>query len=373
MNEVIKAIELCKWAPSGGNTQPWHIAVEELTNKSLKIVLSLSKDCEKNDLLMEAHGYGALYSLGTLSHTIKMVLLCLGWENRKDEFVFSNSAYKCQSILSFINNRQRTHNLGEIEGILKNRRSNRSPYSTEEIDHKTKTELSSILRKYPELELISFENNKMKVAKAIGKLEDIRCQNERISKEFLQEVHFSLAQTGLPSHTIGQPAWVLTIIRLWKSISALKYIFMLGGKFLFRYLSVSRPIKYSGSLFALQAKTLDSEKIYQLGQCLCEIWFLLANKGYDAQIFGLPIFSLLASKHPDSNKILTEKEQLLISDANTKLRTFGINSDMPCLLFRSGRATQLASLSPRRNLSISLANDSANLTPPSFSLDSKLV
>lgn len=354
MDEIRQALVLCKWAPSGGNTQPWSISIEALTVDSLTIRLSLSKECEEADLLMEANGAGALYSLGTLSHTAQKILSNIGWETLRDQFNTHISAYQCYVLLHFKRTKNITNNLAEIEAELKQRRSNRGFFKRTPISDVARKSLTVIMNKYPKLKLLNYQDSKNDVARTIGKLENIRCQNNQFSKEFLSELHFtpSQTQTGLPSNTLGQPWWTLRVLWLWKNLHFIRYQYFLGAQRLFRYFSVDRPIKHSGDLFAIQAEKLDFKSIYLLGQCLCENWFALARQGYDVQIFGLPILSLFSLMHPNSKKILSNRDRRTIHQVHGDLEKYGIDINKPCLLFRSGIAKKRAHLSPRRPLEI---------------------
>lgn len=354
MDEILQALALCKWAPSGGNTQPWSISIEELTLDSLIIRLSLSKECEETDLLMEANGAGALYSLGTLSHTAQKILSNLGWETLQDQFNTHISAYQCHVLLHFKKIKNTSNDLNEIEAELKKRRSNRGLFKRTPISDVARKSLAVIMNKYPKLKLLNYQDSKSDVARTIGKLENIRCQNNQFSKEFLSELHFkpSQSQTGLPSNTLGQPWWALGVMWLWKNLGFIRYQYFLGAQRLFRYFSVDRPIKHSGDLFAIQAENLDFESIYLVGQCLCENWFALVKQGYDVQIFGLPILSLFSLMHPNSETILSNRDQKTIHQVHGNLEKYGIDINKPCLLFRSGIARKPAHLSPRKPIEI---------------------
>ncbi len=358
MGNIIKALELCKWAPSGGNTQPWAIAIEELTDDSLTINLSLSKQCKKNDILMEAYGAGALYSLGTLSQTVKKILSKLGWEISQDQFFTQESAYECCAVLKFVQTQKLSPVWSDIENMLQDRRSNRNLYLRTPLAERTKKDLSNLLSKYPKLKLDIHEATRNKVAGILARIETIRCQNQRMSKEFLSEIHFAPSQTGLPYKTLSQAFWSIAIMKLWKKATWLRFIFFVGGQWIFRYMAVDRPIYHSSALVTIQAQELDHESIYQVGQYLCDSWFLLGEQAYDVQVFGLPIFSLLSLLHPNAKQILSGKDRNILLQTQTELNKLGIDITKPCLMFRCGIAKKEALLTPRKPLNISVFKNS---------------
>lgn len=356
MNDIIRALELCKWAPSGGNTQPWELLVEEMTSESLTVVFSLSKECKERDLIMEAHGAGALYSLGTIVFTAKKIFSDLGWDVRQEQFIDREGAYNCRAILKFVYKRKAGHSLSDIEETLKKRRSNRNLYARTPVDEKTKKILSEISKKYSNLRLSIYEETKNKVAQVLGPLEYIRCQNRQFAEEFISEVHFKPSLTGLLANTLGMPVWILAIMRLWKSIAAMRYQFFIGAQWIFRYLAVDRPIRNSGALFVIEAEQFDYNSIYQVGQCLVESWFLLDEQSYGVQVFGLPGIFMFLKEHPRARQIFSVKEIELINRVHDQAKNLGIDIAKPCLLFRSGVVKEPAPLTPRRPLNISFAD-----------------
>lgn len=359
MIDTITLLKLCKWAPSGGNTQPWSITIDEQTKTSLTLSISLTEECEKDDLLMEAYGSGAIYSLGTLAYTVKKVMNCAGWKTTEDSFITSENAYKCKATIKFKLVQNATCTIEEIESILKSRKSNRYLYKTQPLPQHVKEKLINISHKYSNLELIINEKNKNKIASILSPLENIRCQNQKVSKEFLNEIHFKPTNSGLPSNTLGQPFWSLMTMRMWKRFSWIRYQFHIGAQYLFRYLAVTRPIRNSSALITIQSSILNFESIYQIGQCLCESWFMLDNEKQSVQIFGLPIFSLLSLIHPNARQILSTNETQLILNAQEKLKNYNININKPCIMFRCGLAEKEAVLTPRKEIQISIKNNIA--------------
>lgn len=352
MNNIRKALELCKWAPSGGNSQPGEISIHEMTASALTITVSLSNECKASDQMMEANGMASLYSLGALAYTIKKTLALLGWVANLETFKNEDSAYNCYVILTFSKVATATHDLSEIEAILKKRKSNRNLYQRTPLNQDVEKRIFEVIEKYPELELINHNESKMEVASKMALLENIRCQNLHLSKELLNEIHFKDSEIGLSHKTLGQPGWSTQMMKLWKKFNWIRYQFFFGAQWIFRYLSVIRPIFNSGAYFTLQAQETNFKNCYQLGKCLAELWFLVETKNLSLQVFGLPIISLYSQFHPDAKNILSNNHIDMIRKVKFSVKKFGINIDKPCIQFRCGIATKLANLTARRPLKI---------------------
>ena len=62
-------LDFAKWAPSGGNAQPWRVEYEENYN-SIAFRLAIEPVCKTNSSLMDVRGAASAMALGALAENL---------------------------------------------------------------------------------------------------------------------------------------------------------------------------------------------------------------------------------------------------------------------------------------------------------------
>lgn len=196
MNERVKKwLELAKWAPSGGNLQPWIVDYDD-TDSCIYLSLRVNAFYKKEAPLMDMGLYASAISLGALALNIEIAAnndgFTLTKEIVKEDFVFLKFIQQEPLYVSYTN-----------EDVI-NRRTDRFRYKNQRLPETFKTRYEEIKKRYPRHRVMDIFENKKKLGKIFSELERIRWKNFSLIKSTLEELNFDkVKQTGIPSEQLG--------------------------------------------------------------------------------------------------------------------------------------------------------------------------
>lgn len=346
---VSEWLDQAKWAASGGNSQPWRVTV---TGDRDKFQVILTIDWSYRDHRhspMDVDGRASAMALGALQMNLKVVAAWSGYgcENVliKEGRDFWHSAIH----LHFQKQKARPSVYFSVQDLFR-RRTNRSHYKQEPLSETTKKLLSEFTRKQSgKCQLIDLSDRREELVEVSKGLEKIRWTDNTYLESLLDEIAFgSDDDFGIPVDQLGVGALDQQLMRLNKSVPALRSLFRWGGYKMATQQNLVRPLKESGGVYYLAGSGNSFSDHVAFGELYQEIWTFLNTKGYGFQPISHSFVAQGLLKHDQPSP---ESKRACEDFQNFFENSLGQSMDAPLLGFRTGLPKTEADKSRRQSVS----------------------
>ena len=348
-NLIQKWLNSAKWSASGGNSQPWKV---EYSIHSEKVDIFLTIDPmykEQRWSPMDVEGMASTMALGALTFGLEV-------SAAHDAFTLSNIQYnvgqtfwKSEIVLSFIPATGLSCKYSIDDLIL--RRTNRFKFKTTELPESLKIMLATIVDKWnSQLILSDLTPYKNEWIENLVHLERLRWEDHLYLNSLLEEISFSKENKfGIPADQLGVSFIDQQLLKLNCKYLKLRSIFNFGGQYISSFQNFTNPIKNSGGIFFIQAKTKTLEACFLLGYSFQEVWTVLNKEKYGFQPISVPFIAQGLLKKVN----LLEKQALAYNSANNFFSSkLNMDINLPMIGFRTGLPTVEVGKSPRKDIEL---------------------
>lgn len=342
LNELI---DLLKYAPSGGNLQPWILKADR-TETTISLSLSLDPKLNLEQQHTDHCGYGALVSLGILAYSIEYLSSDFGFRVVNKTIHSENELYQ-NSI--FISLEKCEPTPSQRSSVFRNRFTDRRPFEP--------TVLASDLKKSlvadQGIALHFFENTRelSSVEYLFRQLSLLRFQNKEFSNELSHELKSDTnSSTGIPISNLGLSPLLSMVTRFQKKFPLRMPISAAYSWPI--YESISRPIKHSPTIACLKIQGNSNKSWILLGEKFMNVWLKISEAGGRLQPFGNTL--TIANFYQDPTFFTFSKKQRehIESLHSLALKELKIETKDACLFFRLGYSQHDPQETPRKNIQV---------------------
>lgn len=353
---VQKWLDIARWAPSGGNAQPWLVDFDDSKN-SIAIRLSIDPEYFPKHSPLDVKGSAAVLALGCLTTNLIALAAEDDYGLSDQNFHLGKDYWQSSVLLTFKKgiHCKKTYTRDEILS----RHTNRSPFAKKPIPEQVRNAIFKIGQTYTKLSLFDFTTNKKSVIRELVQLEAIRWQAKSYFNSFLSEVGFSsnleenyernpdkIPITQLGVSKVHQS--ILRMLQRWPII----HNFLAHGPFfkIAAKKTLSNYDKHCDRLYFIQAKGNSFEHCFELGKAYQEIWLETHRQNIAYQPLGIPLLALgYWQKEPDLN--LEPSQEQCIEEVTTNLKQhFAMDLQLPTMGFRVGYPKKETERAPRKKL-----------------------
>lgn len=336
-------IALLKYAPSGGNVQPWVLKTSQRhTAVSISIFLDANIHFEKQHT--DHSGYGALISLGALAYSIEYLCQDFGYR-LVDKTIPSETKLERISIL--INLEACRPIKSERPSIFRHRFTDRRLYEKKPIPSELKQSLMGDHQ--ASLHFFEGQHNLQSIDLIFRKLSLIRFQNKELFAELSHELKSDNSSlTGIPISNLGLSTMLSKVTRFQKKFPlrlpfAAAYSWPLNE-------SISRPLANSAIVACLHIQGNRNNSWIRLGEEFMHVWLTITAAGVRLQPFGNTL--TIANYYQDPNFFtFSAKQKKEIEHLHAKaLDELKIETKEACLFFRLGYSKHGIQETPRKNI-----------------------
>jgi hypothetical protein len=334
--EIIKKIiESGNFAPSGGNSQPWSFIV-----KDNKITVLAFPD--KDHQILNFKNRGTWIAHGAMMENIKIASLFFGY---RPIFEISNNMLdrNISTIISFEKIKElseKEKELLDIYSYIKNRHSNRKPYSKDPLDEKEKDYLFRDLNDFSSCKLSFVEKDNIYEAAKNLPFDSIlsfknKILHEHLFKEIIWKENDQKIRGGLYLKTMevyGPKALVFKLLKNWKIARFLYKI----GFFKKVYQENVKTVCSSALVGCVCARDKDIDFI-EAGKLIENIWLRASKLGLGFQLItGVPF--LWQRINFGTDNIFSDEEKNIINKAYNDLsKIFQVKDKIIVSFFRVGK------------------------------------
>ncbi|MBL7544513.1 MAG: hypothetical protein JNL11_11915 [Bdellovibrionaceae bacterium] len=341
---ISKLVDLLKYAPSGGNLQPWVLKIVQ-TNTNTNMTISLDPKIRFEQQHTDHCGYGALISLGVLSYSVQYLCQNFGYlfANRlihSDTDLYKNfisiDLEKCDPIQT------------PRPQIFRYRFTDRRPYEKKPLP----PSLTETLKSDYDTSLLFFDEARARklVTSVFTQLSLIRFQNKSLFKELSHELKSDDRETtGIPISNLGV-SWVLSLVtRLQKKFP---HILPFAAAYSWPlYESIVRPMTHAATMACLKQPGNSPDSWIRLGEKFMHIWLEVSESGMRLQPFGNTLS--IANYFQDPSFFSFSKKQIeRVKSLHSKILTeLNVDTAEACLFFRIGYSNLEPQETPRKDIS----------------------
>lgn len=353
-------MQTARWAASGGNAQPWRIAV---LNGGRSIVLKISIDPEyrKAPSPMDIDGLASALAIGCLAQNFAFVAANDGFCMRIREFELSSSTWDSSVKLEF--QRDSAVESRFTNDQIRSRKTDRTKLRRDPLNELFLANLRSIASRHVGLNFVEFANTvgsqKSRLLPYLANLEQIRWRNAKLLNGLLSEIGFDSKSeksdaAKIPLKQLGLSLPDQWLLRFFRRFPSMQILFRFGFDVIPIYKAVHILGRHCDRICFLETKLLgdagDFKRAFELGRCFQELWLEANKQGVALQPLGHP-FIALAYWREDSTLELTEKQKRSIESVTSELqRHFDIDLKQLVLGFRIGYSNANTESSSRRDV-----------------------
>lgn len=346
-------LSLARWAPSGGNYQPWQATGQE-TDSEVCILLRIRAEYLQTSISLDQHHWLGVFSLGSITYNLKLCAEADGFS--APEIKLKTDADPAACLVELIFKKVASEKAIDLEKIFKSRKTDRSLYSQEDIPAADLEQLGQIFKQpllgNQSLLAKSWSLRRGDLIAPLLPLEEIRWKNRSIYTQTLDEITFkNNTNSGIPASTLQANLGKLAFIWILKLLPPIQFLVSWSRKFI-AYENFTKPLQESNRIFMLQANENNPEAWFNLGLVYQESWLYLSQQGISFQPISM---TLIGYNHffAPSESILSDTEVSKVEAAAVQLqKNLGLDLSKPLLGFRIGYSRQAVDLSPRREFAV---------------------
>lgn len=359
MERVQKWIEIAKWAPSGGNAQPWQVTATASQEK-IELKMGISNKYRQDPSPMDTEGAASVMALGSFVQNLRSICLQDGFTVSHVDFDFSESFWKSHVTVSIVPQRgqetdfQRPYTADEILG----RRTDRGPFKKTSLPSDFHEELGRILLKY-NIIFHQFTSNTSPAKESLflpfSKIEKARLQNSQLLEGLLKEIGFNQDQekNKIPVTQLGISKMDQFLLRFFRDhpwsrkIMQTPLVGLPVSNVVHSFIDPCERICFlvvnqgQDSFSDSGRQTSELRQAFELGECFQNIWLEAHRHEISFQPLGLP-FILLGFHRGSSELRFSEKNRNDLEEASRAMKKLGIDFSKLAIGFRLGKTIQPA-------------------------------
>ncbi|MCB0414488.1 MAG: hypothetical protein KDD50_09150 [Bdellovibrionales bacterium] len=274
LQQLMKIIELAKWAPTPDNCQPFTF---QWNGTSLNIISHL----EFAEHAYNTNNIPTIISLGSLLEYIYQASLSEGYYANIEIPSTLNFGKSCAKI-KFTNTFKKNHSLVKK---LKERSTDRRSFKGGEISNVI--EVAQKSNQYKEVKVNGYSLKDSSVIKSLTLMETTCFRWHKASKDLLKWLRLTKKEvkstdSGLPYKNLGLPFKEILAIRFLRRFFFLSKLF--APLAIFNYgQQMKSCLRSSAGILNLSVESTDFKSLVKLGRTATSIWLDLNEQGYGVQ------------------------------------------------------------------------------------------
>ena len=351
-DRLLKWFELASLAPSAANNQPWSYH-GEIAGRDYHIFVKIHPEILTNPSTLDPYFATATIAIGCFIQNLEIAAHLEGFKCNVTE-ITGETAATWEWKLIFVSAPTTEINLLCTEATLRRRVSNRTLYDRTPIATSDLKTTQKFMNEFPHLSLSKIGSLRDEWINVLIKLESVRLNEDVLREELFQEFRtqseIAADPVGLPINTVSNSFFQRALIFLMKKVPLFRLPLKYGAGPLFSWLSLSRPLFYSGDLFALQLTDRNPRTGVELGKTLEGLWLLWTELGYSVQVIALPILIYGNKNGLLGQRISSAGNKDLCSVQSTAQQNLKMDLTLMTVLMRVGYSTESTPQSPRRRI-----------------------
>lgn len=346
-DQVSRLCQAGNQAPSGGNSQPWKVAIAGNS-------LILSVDPTRSGSMLDAGCLASIFALGMFTENL---LVCADHLRLKYRLEFLNPKDLTNPFLkiNFLGQLRSKAVYEDLFPFIEKRVTNRKLDNGQLISEKEITALREAAKPSCLLGAVSRNTEKATVATILGKADRIRTLNDTLFKQMFSELRWDEKEVkktrdGVDLKTMEMPMGMEKVFKLLKNVPGARKI--APRKTLEE---MATPLLLSSShLCCLSVKgTLNAKAVFEAGRAMEKIWLLATRMGLALHPWTVITFLIIRVTYFEGQG-LSAGESKEISALDKQLRKiFGHSrTETPLFVFRLFKASPPTAFSLRRDLDV---------------------
>lgn len=343
-------LNVARWAPSGGNAQPWKVRISDADKAEL--VLSVSPEYRQKPSLMDCDGSAAVLALGTFAETLSQVVQLDGHQLEVLSIQQGPTFFDIEVTLRIVfDTRLDLFNL-VISSLnsIRNRVTNRGKFLNKSIPEDFKKwmiyqcQLSEI-----DVFAIESQDEKNKLIKTLSVFEKVRWENTQTLADLFHEIETN-SNVGIPFSRLGVSAPEVFFLKLLKRFSVLRPLIRLGISGNIAKQSVQKPLLNTPTYFYLRSRSHSPVSFFKLGRLVQRIWLGAQEKDMGFQPMEGHLLGYGALYSPQIYNFSPTHQTKLAGVIGAYRDNWGIDLHKPLFGFRLGYPCKVVGPSPRKNV-----------------------
>jgi hypothetical protein len=351
--------ELACHAPSGDNSQPWQVAVNDAGGR-LTLTLGLDDATRAAPSLFDCAFVASYLSLGAYARNFLLLAASEGWSLtglQEDAGRFILTLAPAAGPAGTL-----APTPAEAAALVRRRATNRLPFRREPLDDATRAafaRLAAAASGRLSLREVTGEE-KSRLARIFYALDQIRYRTPRLYREFLEKLRFGAeagqTRDGLQDTTLGAPKPALLFLRLLRAlrkVRAVHALFFLGLQKIMAFVGCLLPVRNSAAVFFLTTDSDTPLGWFHLGLAFEELWLEATCRDLALQPLGTTLLIYRRERERRLGEVSafsTADGSWLQALAERGRTEFGLDLGRPGIAFRVGRGPVAAGASLRRPL-----------------------
>lgn len=318
-NEIMKIIDLSRWAPSGDNSQPW--SFELLDGNSVRIHICHDEKREGAKAIFDYGDMARLMSIGMLIETIRIAAS----QYQRQCLIKSINIIENSNYIDIDLSKSNDIKFNLLSEYIPYRSVNRHCYQTTCISDKDKMKLSDAIGS--DIKITWFDSNadKRKMAGINARMMNVRLHIPElysIHKEIIDIKYFS--EDAVPADALGL-TWLTKKLMLWAMSNEKRYNILMkyfGAGFFTAVETDWLPSIFCGAHFVLtlqdNSKLDDPATLVKMGEAVQRFWLTATSLGL---VLHPNYAHVLFSNFSNNNVKFTNDEKLIdkVHDITDKL------------------------------------------------------
>lgn len=346
--KALNWLELAKWAPSGGNAQPWLVEYEESFNQ-VAFRLTIDPEYRKNPSLMDVLGTAAALALGSLTQNLILIAETQNYKLIQQNFddtddIWSGAAnllFEKDSIHFAIEKSFMTTSPMLTLDSIKSRHTHRGIFNEQKLPTEFKNSLDSVLNNFSSLKYNLIEPGDDDLYRCLSVLEQIRWQNKAYLRSLLSEIGFAKNESDLLDKISSSQLGVsyfdqlnLKVIKKFISIGSMAM--NMGMSALPVMKSTRRFVMNCQQTIFIQVEEISFKNCFELGRCFQQLWLTATTHNVSFQPNGNALIALGHWLNSETIKLSRRHIAKVIEATETFNRKFGLDLKKPVMGFRIG-------------------------------------
>lgn len=369
MSDVLKSIaspsnekakdwlEKAKWAPSGGNAQPWIVEFDENFNQ-VAFRLSIDPTYKTKASLMDVGGTASALSVGCLVENLILIA-----ENDSFSLIYhriesSEDLWGGAVQLLFEKKSQKislTPKAQVAPEMVLERYTHRGIYNQKKLSDDFIIRFMEIIDEFKILKYKIFEPKNKLLYKALSALERVRWQHQPYMQGLLSEIGFRKDEKDssikIPSTQLGISyfdQWFLRALRKFPGTG--KMLMKMGLAKIPVMKSTLRFVNNCQMVVFIQAPENDFSSSYKLGRCFQRLWIHCSDSGVAFQPNGNALIALGQWLTPEKVKLTISLISAVEEATEIFKAQFDFDLKKPVMGFRLGYSDERIERSPRKSI-----------------------
>lgn len=348
-----------RWAPSGGNLQPWLVKAA-FTDSHITVHLSIRPELLAVPSAADQWGAGALMGLGCYLENLVQLAPSFGFafdevKSMPTDRTPNKQNYYHSSFEATFSLKSYRNDAKSISQAIQKRTTHRWPMKTIPLQPEQLQKINSLCQAM-NIKMAALSRDRPTVTAVYRELAFVRMHNRHLFSELMHEIYDPKKsperQIGLPFSTLALPSATVVVLKLLQRLGLHPQSRWANQQSVTD--SINTPLIHCSEIIYLNAENDTAQEWMRVGQLYQKLSLWAQENNLATQPIAYNLIAYNHLRNPKST-ILDQGEQNEIEKCHHQVKDqLGIDFTIPGLMFRIGTPIQVASPSPRRPVDINL-------------------